>query len=128
MCPPRDALVPIGATEIFPLTLYHDPEVVAAIRAETGYAGIFETDVLKKSGYAALTVDAVAARAGVSKATIYRRFATKQEMTFAVVVHGLDEAPSADTGSLEGDLAALIERIGEQLRHRHAARPRDRPG
>ncbi|MEV0060705.1 TetR/AcrR family transcriptional regulator [Nocardia sp. NPDC050718] len=83
-------------------------------RVDTAIAAAV-TGVLAESGYAALTVDAVAARAGVSKATIYRRFATKQEMTFAVVLHDLDEAPPADTGTLEGDLGALIERIGEQL-------------
>ncbi|GAA5077938.1 TetR/AcrR family transcriptional regulator [Nocardia iowensis] len=71
--------------------------------------------LLSEHGYASLTVDAVAARAGVSKAAIYRRYATKEEMTFAVLVHDLREEPPADTGSLRGDLTALAARIGDQI-------------
>ncbi|RDI42779.1 TetR/AcrR family transcriptional regulator [Nocardia mexicana] len=72
-------------------------------------------ELLTEHGYAALTVDAVAARAGVSKAAIYRRHPTKQDMIFAVLVHDLREEPPADTGSLHGDIAALTARIGDQL-------------
>ncbi|WP_280234966.1 TetR/AcrR family transcriptional regulator [Nocardia cyriacigeorgica] len=71
--------------------------------------------VISEHGYAGLTVDAVAAHAGVSKAAIYRRYATKQEMTFSVLLHGVEEAAPADTGSLQGDLSELTERIGEQV-------------
>lgn len=81
-----------------------DQALVAAVR-----------DLLAEHGYASLTVDAVASRAGVSKAAIYRRYATKQEMTFAILLHDLHEEPPADTGSLRGDIAALTTRIGEQL-------------
>ncbi|NNH70210.1 TetR/AcrR family transcriptional regulator [Nocardia uniformis] len=71
--------------------------------------------LLDEHGYAALTVDAVAARAGVGKAAIYRRHSTKQEMIFAVLLHDLDEEPPGDTGSLHGDIAALTRRIADQL-------------
>lgn len=71
--------------------------------------------LLTEHGYAALTVDAVAARAGVSKAAIYRRHATKQDMIFAVLLHDLSADPPADSGSLRGDIAALTTRIGDQL-------------
>ena len=72
-------------------------------------------DLLAERGYAKLTVDAVAARAGVGKAAIYRRFATKQEMIFAATVHDMEEQPPPDSGSLQGDLAAICETIATQL-------------
>ncbi|NUW42533.1 TetR/AcrR family transcriptional regulator [Nonomuraea rhodomycinica] len=67
--------------------------------------------VLAEQGYARLTVDAVAARAGVGKAAIYRRHATKQQMIFAAVMHDLDLATPPDTGSLATDLAAITRDI-----------------
>lgn len=72
-------------------------------------------EVLAERGYAKLTVDAVAARAGVGKAAIYRRFATKQEMIFAATVHDMEEPPPPDSGSLRGDLAAVCATIADQL-------------
>lgn len=72
-------------------------------------------ELLAERGYAKLTVDAVASRAGVGKAAIYRRFATKQEMIFAATVHDMDEPPPPDSGSLQGDLAAVCRTIAEQL-------------
>ncbi|MCC3764175.1 TetR/AcrR family transcriptional regulator [Glycomyces sp. TRM65418] len=72
-------------------------------------------ELLAERGYAKLTVDAVASRAGVGKAAIYRRFATKQEMIFAAAVHDMDEPPPPDSGSLRGDLAALCRTIAGQL-------------
>lgn len=72
-------------------------------------------ELLAERGYAGLTVDAVAARAGVGKAAIYRRHATKQEMIFAATVHDMQEQPPPDSGSLRGDLAAITRTIASQL-------------
>jgi len=68
--------------------------------------------VFAEVGYDALTVEAVAARAGVGKATVYRRFAGKTELVVAAVTSftELDEPPP-DTGSTAGDLTALLERL-----------------
>lgn len=66
--------------------------------------------LLAEEGFGGVTVDTVAARAGVSKATIYRRWSTKEELLLeaASCLSGApDELP--DTGSLRGDLAALYE-------------------
>lgn len=71
--------------------------------------------VLAESGYAQLTVDAVAARAGVGKAAIYRRHTTKQQMIFAAVLHDLEIAPPPDSGSMRGDLTALLRDIAVNL-------------
>ncbi|WP_107658586.1 TetR-like C-terminal domain-containing protein [Nocardia suismassiliense] len=81
-----------------------DHAIAAAVRS-----------LLAEQSYGTLTVDAVAARAEISKAAIYRRYATKQEMIFAVLLHDLDEAPPADTGSLRGDITELVTRISDQL-------------
>lgn len=81
-----------------------DTSIAAAVRV-----------LIEERGYASLTVDAVALHAGVSKAAIYRRYATKQEMIFAVLLHDLREQPPADTGSLHGDLRALTEQIAAQV-------------
>ena len=73
-----------------------------------------------RSGYAALTTAAVARRAGVSTATLYRRWPTKRELVLAstrrmietgVADEAVDSGAAAegfDTGSLRGDLRAFI--------------------
>jgi AcrR family transcriptional regulator len=71
--------------------------------------------LLSERGYGKLTMDAVASRAGIGKAAIYRRFATKQEMIFAATVHDMEEQPPPDSGSLHGDLELICEVIAEQL-------------
>lgn len=72
-------------------------------------------ELLVERGYAALTVDAVASRAGVGKAAIYRRYATKQEMIFSATVHDMQAQPPPDCGSLGADLAALAGAFVTQL-------------
>lgn len=72
-------------------------------------------ELLIEQSYASLTVAAVAARAGVGKAAIYRRYATKQEMIFAAAVHGMQELVIADQGSLEADCTAFAVAIAERL-------------
>ncbi|NYI80256.1 TetR/AcrR family transcriptional regulator [Nocardioides panzhihuensis] len=72
-------------------------------------------ELLSERDYPSLTVDAVATRAGVGKAAIYRRYATKQEMTFSVLLHDARDQAAADTGSLKGDLLALTTQIADQL-------------
>ncbi|MEV6771660.1 TetR/AcrR family transcriptional regulator [Nocardia sp. NPDC051030] len=68
-------------------------------------------ELLAEHGYAALTVNAVAQRAGVGKAAIYRRFGSKAEMAFAAVVHDREVPPVPDTGSLRGDLGEMVRTI-----------------
>lgn len=78
-------------------------------------------ELLVEHGYARLTVDAVAARAGIGKAAIYRRYASRQEMVFASVVHDEDIVAPPDSGSLRGDLSALLDEIVAQLANPAAA-------
>lgn len=65
--------------------------------------------LLAEVGYGALTMDAVASEAGVGKATIYRRWRTKQDLVVDTISDLTQmESASPDTGSLEGDLRAMV--------------------
>jgi AcrR family transcriptional regulator len=67
-------------------------------------------DLLLGQGLEAVSMDAVADRAGVSKATIYRWWPTKETLALEALYREWDTArPSQpDTGSLRGDLLALL--------------------
>ncbi|WP_405467785.1 TetR/AcrR family transcriptional regulator [Streptomyces canus] len=65
--------------------------------------------VLGESGYGGLTTAAVAARAGVSTATLYRRWPSKEFLVVdAAAAYSQELTAVADTGTLEGDLRALL--------------------
>lgn len=70
-------------------------------------------DVIGEVGYEALTMDAVAARAGASKATIYRRWQGKAEMVRAALdaYDAERNAAAPDTGHLRGDLVGVLETL-----------------
>jgi AcrR family transcriptional regulator len=73
------------------------PVVRAVIRAT------FEE--LAEVGFAALSIDDVARRAGVNKTTIYRRWPTKEDLvTTALLALPDDYFAMPDTGSIRGDL------------------------
>ncbi|WP_280382521.1 TetR/AcrR family transcriptional regulator [Nocardia wallacei] len=72
-------------------------------------------ELVAERGYAGFTVDAVAARARVGKAAIYRRYATKQELIYSVLVRATRTPLVPDTGSLAGDLAAVCEAFGTRF-------------
>ncbi|OBI15615.1 TetR family transcriptional regulator [Mycobacterium sp. E2327] len=68
---------------------------------------------LTENGYDATNMDDIAARAGVGKAAIYRRWSSKAALMTDVLVYwrpDLRDNDVYDTGSLAGDLDALIER------------------
>ncbi len=81
-----------------------DASVVAATRT-----------LLLEGGLAAVTVAAVAARAGVGKAAIYRRYPTKLHLVFAAAIHDVDVPTPPDHGSLRADLTALLGDIAASL-------------
>jgi AcrR family transcriptional regulator len=65
------------------------------------------SQLLAESGLAAMTIEGVAERAGVGKASIYRRWPTRGALAFdATFDEYLAGQPTEDTGSLEGDLEA----------------------
>jgi AcrR family transcriptional regulator len=63
---------------------------------------------LGKVGYGALRVEDVAAQSGVNKTTIYRRWPIKRELVLAALERFKDAPRTYDTGSLRGDLQALL--------------------
>jgi AcrR family transcriptional regulator len=80
-------------------------------RSERSHRAILEAanDLLEERGFADLTIDEVAQRAGVSKPTIYRRWPTKGTLVFeAFSGDFLARQPLPDTGSLRGDLLAAL--------------------
>lgn len=71
-------------------------------------------EILREVGYEHLTIEAVAARAQVSKATIYRRWKNKAALVADSVHHyAFCKAPTIDTGTLRGD---LIEILAEKVK------------
>lgn len=73
-------------------------------------------ELLGELGYAALTMDAVAARAHASKATMYRRWRGKPELVKAAL-DSLDADHNAtipDTGALRSDLVGVMRALREK--------------
>jgi AcrR family transcriptional regulator len=66
-------------------------------------------DLLASRGLAAMSIEEVAARAGVGKATIYRRWSSKGLLALdAFVTSFAEQQPLPDTGTLRGDLIAAL--------------------
>jgi AcrR family transcriptional regulator len=66
-------------------------------------------DLIAERGFRGLTTDAVAERAGISKATMYRRWRSKEDLVVdAVASLVVSEIAVPDTGSLRGDVRALL--------------------
>ena len=91
-----------------------DPGVDAAIRAAT-------LELLAQAGYARLTMDQVAARARVSKSSLYLRWPNKVALVADALQHRARAVPEVpDTGSLPGDmrvfLLGLLRSRGEAAR------------
>jgi AcrR family transcriptional regulator len=94
-------------------------------RDETRDAAILEAtiEVLKDVGYDRLTIDAVAAKARASKATVYRRWPNKAALVVEAMralmpqVEAGAEPPCLfpDTGSLRGDMVAGLEALAAKL-------------
>ncbi|MDW4905268.1 TetR/AcrR family transcriptional regulator [Streptomyces sp. ADMS] len=86
-------------------------DVTEAIRA-----AVFEE--LAAVGYARMSIEGIARRAGVGKTAVYRRWRSKLHLVLdlvsAIAVQGL---PAPDTGTLEGDLRLLYELTSRALRH-----------
>ena len=71
--------------------------------------------LLQERGYDRLTVDAVAAAARASKATVYRRWPSKAELVLAAFTEGIRQvAVAPNTGTLRGDLVYMGEKVCEQ--------------
>src|SRR5580692_8228821 len=66
-------------------------------------------DLLAERGLAAMSIEEIAARAGVGKATIYRRWSSKGLLALDAFVDSFrEQQPQPDTGTLRGDLIAAL--------------------
>lgn len=88
-------------------------------RSEKARHAILEAaaELLLLRGLGAVSMDAVAERAGVSKATIYRWWPSKEMLALdALLDWAAASAPARDTGSLRGDLLALVRPWVREIR------------
>ena len=79
-------------------------------------------ELLAEEGYGGFSIDRLAARAGVGKAAVYRRWSSRAEIVFAAVVSDLHTGPPEDTGSLRDDLerqlTAFAQAVSEPVARR----------
>jgi AcrR family transcriptional regulator len=87
-----------------------DPEREQAILRAT-------REVLAESGYDALRLDTVAARAKASKATLYRHWPGKADLVVSAIkcYEQADFVGDPDTGSLRGDLLAVLRAMRDMM-------------
>jgi AcrR family transcriptional regulator len=105
--------------------LEEDGVAVPGGRGATRETAILQAtiELLAESGYDQLTIDAVAARARCSKATIYRRWPDKAALVITAVRRhpGQPATAAPDTGSLRSDLQAALQAMRSGLSGQDAA-------
>jgi AcrR family transcriptional regulator len=86
----------------------HGPELESALLTAA-------LDELVKVGYARLTMESVARRAGTSEPVLYRRWPNKDQLVLAAMEHYRNANPIAlpDTGALRSDLLAELTTVSE---------------
>jgi AcrR family transcriptional regulator len=82
-------------------------------RSEASHQAIIRAtlELLVETGYRSLTMEAVRTRAGVGKATIYRRWSSKEELVRDAIVYMHDDFEAPDTGSLRGDYEGIARAV-----------------
>lgn len=70
---------------------------------------------LTERGYDNLTIDSIAARAGTSRAVLYRRWPGKQELVLAALQYEVskDIVVTPDTGSLRDDVIGILQQANK---------------
>ncbi|MBW4422349.1 MAG: TetR/AcrR family transcriptional regulator [Myxacorys californica WJT36-NPBG1] len=69
--------------------------------------------LLAEIGFDAMIIEAIAARAGVGKTTIYRRYVSKEELVADAIENMREEVVIPNTGNLWGDIDALVENAAQ---------------
>jgi len=92
-------------------------------RSERSHLAIVRAtlELLVEVGYERLTVEQVQRRAGVGKATIYRRWTSKPELVKEAIQYFHAELPVPDTGSLAGDYEQIAQAAVAIAKDRNAA-------
>lgn len=70
-------------------------------------------DVLHETGVEGVTFEAVAARSGVARSTLYRHFGSKEQLVALAAKGCVSQHPTPDTGDLAEDLRILFTRYKE---------------
>jgi AcrR family transcriptional regulator len=70
-------------------------------------------ELLGEVGFDAMSIDAIAYRAGVGKTTIYRRYASKEELVVDAIESVREEIVLPDTGNLQEDIEAIVQNAAE---------------
>jgi AcrR family transcriptional regulator len=80
-------------------------------RSEESHQAIIKAtlDLLSLMGYDRLSIDAIARSAGVGKTTIYRWYASKEELVADAIESVRQEIEMPDTGMLSSDIDCIIE-------------------
>jgi AcrR family transcriptional regulator len=89
--------------------------------ASTGHAILRATrEILGRSGVHGLTVEGVAARSGVAKTTIYRRWRSKEDLALAALLEVIQEEPTPvrHVGGTRAALRAYLGRLVDNLNSR----------
>lgn len=82
-------------------------------RSQAARQAVFQAvlDIVNESGYPALTIEAVAARSGVGRPTIYRWWSNKGELLTEAYLERTTLVDVPDQGSLESDLLYFLPRL-----------------
>jgi AcrR family transcriptional regulator len=73
--------------------------------------------LLVEEGYSGMSMEGIAARAGVGKTTIYRRWPSKEAVVAAALGRLTDRAAIPDTGAVRDDLLQLIREFRDTTMH-----------
>ena len=95
-----------------------EPRLMGRPRDERADRAILSAtlELMAENGVHDLRMDDVAGRAGVGKATIYRRYRSKDELITAAVAGLVSEITVPDTGRTRADLLALMRSAVEVYR------------
>jgi AcrR family transcriptional regulator len=106
-----------------PYCQVHAPTTAGRSRDEAR-ATILATiaDLLREGGYGRVTIDAIAARARMSKSTIYRYWPTKRELLIAAAAQEFPAISVDDRGDFRAELTAYFDARLAQYRQPGAAR------
>lgn len=122
LAPQRKTRRSVLTGNVGPVTTPHRPTPSATRRNEASRRAILAAafDLLQEVGYAKLSIEGIAARAGVGKQTIYRWWPSKGAVIFDAFLMlsegGEGEPPTLpDSGDLEADLTAVLHATVAEL-------------
>jgi AcrR family transcriptional regulator len=88
-----------------------DPRVARSRRAILAAA----VSLLQEAGFNGATIEAIAARSGAAKTTIYRHWPQKRDLLLAAVESVVPKAEASDRGSLGDDLQGFVRELTTAL-------------